>query len=430
MNWLHKHIDEISEVVSGGTPNTNNSKFWEGDVVWITPNDLNKLNTPFISDSERKITVEGLEFSSAKLFPSLSLIISTRAPIGYLAINKVTASTNQGCKTLVFKSEKSPLFFFYLIAKNLNLLLTLGNGTTFSEISKKDLCKIELYYPAKFEEQTAIARILSTVDKAIEDTEKLIAKYKRIKTGLMQDLLTKGIDENGNIRSEKTHKFKDSPLGRIPVEWEVVNLENKKYFELATGGTPSTAKNEYWENGTIPWLSSGEVHNKIIKNTAGKITQLGFENSNARFYPIGSVLIALAGQGKTRGTAAITEIETTSNQSIAAIIPDQELYNSYFLYHQLDFRYEELRSISSGSGRAGLSLRILKTIQVIYTDINEQKEIIKRLNQIDDFLNSNYKSLSKLSLLKSGLMQDLLTGKVRVPEELIEEINNTVNLNN
>ena len=243
----------------------------------------------------------------------------------------------------------------------------------------------------------------------------------------MQDLLTRGIDENGNIRSEKTHKFKDSPLGRIPVEWELISLENRKYFELATGGTPSTAKKEYWENGNIPWLSSGEVHNKKIKNTAVKITQLGFENSNARFYPIGSVLIALAGQGKTRGTVAITEIETTSNQSIAAIIPDQKLYNSYFLYHQLDFRYEELRSISSGSGRAGLSLRILKTINVIYTGINEQEEIIKKLNQIDDFLNSNYKSLSKLSLLKSGLMQDLLTGKVRVPEELIEEINSILN---
>ena len=122
MNWQHNRIDEIGQVVSGGTPNTNNSEFWEGDIVWITPNDLNKLNTPFISDSARKITEDGLEFSSAKLFPPLSLVISTRAPIGYLAINKVPASTNQGCKTLVFNSEKSPLFFFYLIAQNLNQL--------------------------------------------------------------------------------------------------------------------------------------------------------------------------------------------------------------------------------------------------------------------------------------------------------------------
>ena len=293
----------------------------------------------------------------------------------------------------------------------------LGQGSTRFNLPKtKLISNLEIEIP-NCNIQTAIAHILSTVDKAIAQTKKLIAKYKRIKTGLMQDLLTKGIDENGNVRSEKTHKFKDSPRGRIPVEWELVNLDNKKYFELATGGTPSTSKREYWDNGTIPWLSSGEVHNKKIKNTATKITLLGMENSNARFYPIGSVLIALAGQGKTRGTVAITEIETTSNQSISAIIPNQELFTSYFLYHQLDFRYEELRSISSGSGRAGLSLRILKTIQVIYTDINEQKEIIKRLNQIDDFLNSNYKSLSKLSLLKSGLMQDLLTGKVRVPEK-------------
>ncbi|MGK9476722.1 restriction endonuclease subunit S [Melioribacter sp. OK-6-Me] len=323
------------------------------------------------------------------------------------------------------KRYNQDYIFYSLVNKNiLNYIV----GGTRSKLNQRELKTITISIPQQKSEQTAIAHILSTVDKAIEQTEKLIAKYKRIKTGLMQDLLTKGIDENGNIRSEKTHKFKDSPIGRIPVEWEVINLENKKYFELATGGTPSTAKKEYWENGNIPWLSSGEVHNKKIKNTAVNITQLGFENSNARFYPIGSVLIALAGLGKTRGTVAITEIETTSNQSIAAIIPNQELYNSYFLYHQLDFRYEELRSISSGSGRAGLSLRILKTINVVYTDINEQKAIIKKLNQIDDFLNSNYKSLSKLSLLKSGLMQDLLTGKVRVPEELIEEINSKANV--
>jgi len=336
------------------------------------------------------------------------------------------AALNQHLFKVVPYDHTDKNFLKYLIEYNLVKLSLSAHGSTMKHITRKDLNIFEVRHPKDKTEQTAIAHILSTVDKAIEQTEKLIAKYKRIKTGLMQDLLTKGIDENGNIRSEKTHKFKDSPLGRIPVEWEVINLENKKYFELATGGTPSTAKKEYWENGNIPWLSSGEVHNKKIKNTAVNITQLGFENSNARFYPIGSVLIALAGQGKTRGTVAITEIETTSNQSIAAIIPNQELYNSYFLYHQLDFRYEELRSISSGSGRAGLSLRILKTINVVYTDINEQKAIIKKLNQIDDFLNSNYKSLSKLSLLKSGLMQDLLTGKVRVPEELIEEINNNI----
>ena len=107
--------------------------------------------------------------------------------------------------------------------------------------------------------------------------------------------------------------------------WPVVLLGDGRYFQLATGGTPSTDKPEYWENGTIPWLSSGEVHKKIIRFADGRITEKGFQYSNARFYPTHSILIALAGQGKTRGTAAITEIEVTSNQSIGAVIPNEEL---------------------------------------------------------------------------------------------------------
>src|SRR3990172_6892131 len=99
-----------------------------------------------------------------------------------------------------------------------------GEGTTFHEISKKFVEDIEVDVPDSLQEQTTIARILSTVDKTIEQTEQLIAKYQRIKTGLMQDLLTRGIDEHGRIRSEAIHRFKDSPLGRIPEEWELVKI--------------------------------------------------------------------------------------------------------------------------------------------------------------------------------------------------------------
>lgn len=192
VEWEVKQISEICEVVSGGTPNTKNSNLWNGDIIWITPNDLNKLSTPFISDSERKITKEGIESSSAKLFPPLSIIISTRAPIGYLALNKIPAATNQGCKTLVFSptSNKNSLFFYYLISHNINSLLTRGNGTTFTEISKKDLNKIELAYPIKLEEQIIIAEKLSSVENKINIESYSLSKFTKLKSGLMQDLLT------------------------------------------------------------------------------------------------------------------------------------------------------------------------------------------------------------------------------------------------
>ena len=115
-------------------------------------------------------------------------------------------------------------FVYYAVTAVVPRLKQIGEGTTFAEISKSSLAKAEVVLPIDKAEQAKIAKVLSTLDRVIEQTEALIAKQQRIKTGLMQDLLTRGIDEHGNLRSEQTHEFKDSPLGRIPVEWESASL--------------------------------------------------------------------------------------------------------------------------------------------------------------------------------------------------------------
>jgi type I restriction enzyme S subunit len=287
-----------------------------------------------------------------------------------------------------------------------------ANGITRFGISKNTI-ETALIPLSPLPEQRRIAAILSTVDETIEHTGALIEKYRNIKKGLMTDLLTRGIDEEGKIRSDGTHRFKDSALGRVPEEWIIVKLGDATYFELATGGTPSTAVPEYW-NGDIPWLVSGDVHNKIIYCIEGRISKLGYQNSNATIHPKQSVLIALAGQGKTRGTIAISEIELTTNQSVAAIIPQKNLVASYYLYHFLDSKYIELRSISAGAGRAGLSLTILKNYEFPLPPPSEQYRIAEILSSVDKRIKKEEAYREKLLQMKKGLMQDLLTGRVRV----------------
>ena len=222
--WETKRFDEFGMIISGSTPSTSIPSFWGGDIVWVTPNDLSKLNTPYLYDSGKRITEKGLNGCSAHLLPARSLVMSSRAPIGYVALPTVQFCTNQGCKTVRLKSGFHPEFVYYNVLFNIDKIKNLGEGTTFSEISGSTLSTVEIAFPSSKHEQTKIAEILSTVDRAIEQTEALIAKQQRIKNGLMQDLLTCGIDEHGNLRSEETHKFIDSPLGRIPVEWEVETL--------------------------------------------------------------------------------------------------------------------------------------------------------------------------------------------------------------
>ncbi|MEZ6544612.1 restriction endonuclease subunit S [Klebsiella pneumoniae] len=146
-------------------------------------------------------------------------------------------------------------------------------------------------------------------------------------------------------------------LEGIEVEWFPLGKVAKKIY---SGGTPDTKKIEYWEHGTIPWMSSGEVNLKTIKETETFITEDGLNNSSAKFVPENSIVMALAGQGKTRGKVARTRIKLTTNQSLAAITFDERKINSDYIFHFLETQYDNLRQISSGnSGRGGLNLQMI-----------------------------------------------------------------------
>ena len=151
--------------------------------------------------------------------------------------------------------------------------------------------------------------------------------------------------------------FIEKLLDGVTVEWMPLGTIAKKIY---SGGTPDTKKAEYWENGTIPWMSSGEVNLKIIEGTEKFISEAGLKNSSAKFVPKNSIVIALAGQGKTRGKVARTRIDLTTNQSLAALTFDECKTNSDYVFHFLEAQYENLRQISSGnSGRGGLNLQII-----------------------------------------------------------------------
>ena len=239
----------------------------------------------------------------------------------------------------------------------------LSRGTTISGITKKTLKEIRIPIPSVHEQQK-IADILSTWDRTIESLEKLIDAKQRLKKGLMQQLLT------GTMRFPKFGEPVNNE-GEIPFRWKLLKIKNIAL--LKAGGTPSTSNQEYW-NGDIPWMNSGDLNRKTITEVEGRITDLGLKNSNTSIIPPHSVLIGLAGQGKTRGTAAINEISLCTNQSIATLILDPKRANYMFVYHNLDFRYSELRRLSVGDGgRGGLNLRIIGNLSIKLPPIEEQK---------------------------------------------------------
>ncbi|MEI6169687.1 MAG: restriction endonuclease subunit S [Candidatus Saccharibacteria bacterium] len=206
--------------------------------------------------------------------------------------------------------------------------------------------------------------------------------------------------------------YKQTDIGVIPADWDVKRIID--FTDSTAGGTPSTLINEYW-GGDIKWMSSGELNDKKIIDVEGRITEQGLKNSSTKIIPKYCVLIGLAGQGKTRGTVAINYVELCTNQSIAAIYPSRN-HDSEYLYFNLDNRYLELRSLSTGGeGRGGLNLSIIKKIQIAFPRKLEQTAIATVLADTDALIENLEKLIAKKKAIKQGAMQQLLTGKKRLP---------------
>lgn len=244
------------------------------------------------------------------------------------------------------------------------------------------------------EEQIKIGTVFEYIDNLIAQHQSKLEKLQSLKASMLEKMFPKDGADVPKIR------FKG-----FTGAWEQVKIGD--IAEIITGGTPNTERQEYWEPKEIPWLSSGEIHKKRITFTDDKISGLGFEHSSARLVKPNSLLIALAGQGKTRGTVAITKISLTTNQSIAAIyfkntiVPDFALAN-------LEGRYNEIRMRSSGDGaRGGLNKQLVSEIEIPYSFISEQKKIAMFFEKLDHLITIHQQELDKLQSIKKALLEKM-----------------------
>jgi len=283
-------------------------------------------------------------------------------------------------------------------------------GSTRKKLNQNHMVSIKIPLPP-LPEQRRIARVLGTVDSAIEKTDAMISHTERLKRGLMQKLLTRGIGHE---------EFKDTEIGRIPAEWEVVRLGD--VAKLKSGGTPNRNKPEYWKAGTVPWVKSGELNDGVIYDTEEKITKVGLKDSSAKIFPEGTLVIALYGRGTVSKTA-ILGIDAATNQAVAAIIPRNSRFYSKFMHYYLIHSRSKLlnQSVnpSSDVGRTNIYLSSLKFFKLPLPPLPEQEKIAEILGTVDKKLELLRARRERLERVKRGLMNDLLTGRKRVPAGVV-----------
>jgi type I restriction enzyme S subunit len=407
-DWEIRKISDLFAVETGTTPSTKKNEFWDsGSTNWLTPTDLSKLNGKIrIGKSERKITERAFKETNLTLLPKGSIIISTRAPVGYVATLEEASAINQGCKGLIpiQKNKTSPEFYCYYLLYKKRSLQNLSGGSTFKELSKDRLEKYSLPFPP-YLEQIKIAEILSTIDKAIEKVGEAIEKTQRVKKGLTQELLTKGLGHR---------EFKKTPMGNLPKAWDVKKLA--EFGNLQYGYTTSAIKLP--DGVRFVRISDIDDYGKI---NWGSVPTCKIDEVQFKRYKLDAGDVLFARIGATTGKSAFVDKEIDGVFASYLIRFNMNLrelkdLDSRFLYlfTQSNRYWAQVHKNKEGQLKKGINAKILGNLYVPLPPIQEQRKIAGVLDSVDKRIGALRRRKEMLETVKKGLMDDLLTGRRRV----------------
>ena len=433
-DWLIVQLRDVAEVIGGGTPSTSHPEYWNGNISWVTPKDLSEYSNIYISKGAKNITEKGLKKSSAKILPKNAVLLSTRAPIGYVAVAKNPLSTNQGFRSLILNHKVKHEYIYYILKSKTQLLNSLGSGATFKELSGSKLKQIKIPL-APLPEQKAIVQKIESVFKLIDSSEEELKSAKEKLKVYRQAVLKKAFD--GKLLSKKeldickqrkdwkpvNKLLKDiSPKATTPhktrKDWLVVQLRD--VAEVIGGGTPSTSHPEYW-NGNISWVTPkdlSEYSNIYISKGAKNITEKGLKKSSAKILPKNAVLLS------TRapiGYVAVAKNPLSTNQGFRSLILNHKVKHEY-IYYILKSKTQLLNSLGSGATFKELSGSKLKQIKIPLAPLPEQKAIVRKIEKnfsyCDRLQSEIEQNLENIKLLRQSVLKKAFSGTFLNKREL------------
>ena len=402
--WLIKPLAEVAQVVMGQSPD---SKYYSEEEVGL----------PFLqgcAEFQGRHPKHAIYCShSKKIGCTGSILLSVRAPVGRLNVANRDYVIGRGLASLNGTRVTQDFLEHFLVFQEPMFGLA-SQGSTFEAINSAELKQWQILHPKDKAEQAKIAEVLSTVDRAIEATEALIAKQQRIKTGLLQDLLTRGHDEHGNLRSEQTHKFKDSPLGRIPVEWELRNLG-----QCVRADAPICygilMPGQGVDNGVPVIKVKDIVGGRIVQdNILLTDRQIDRQYRRSRLRS-GDLVITIRG---TTGRLAVVppELDGANITQDTARVRLSDDHSARFCFYclQSESAQAQIELHTIGQAVKGINIGDVKRLLLAMPSLHEQERLADRFEGLERTTYATSRALAKLKSTKAGLMKDLLTGDRRV----------------
>lgn len=397
--WKKYKLSEIGSVVGGATPSTTVDAYYNGDIPWLTPKDLSNFHERYIERGERNITKSGLNSCSAQLLPAGSVLFSSRAPIGYVAIAKNPIATNQGFKSIIPNPEKvDSLFLYYLLKHNKDNIEAMGSGTTFKEVSGATMKNIEVYLPESLDEQRRIAGILGSLDDKIELNRRINANLEAQAQALFRSWFV-------DFEPFRDGPFVDSELGKIPQGWKVETLSNIATV-IKKGITPSNS--ETYSHYSIPAYDDAHFPEKQSGETIKSGKYIVYNNSillsklNPRIKRLWFI--------KTAEENAICSTEFIPIQT-----KDTELISFVFYLIDSDIFYQQALSLVNGATGSHQRFHAEDIMQIPFAwNKDAAIDFTQKANYILQKIEDNIRENQTLSALRDTLLPKLMAGEIAI----------------
>ena len=429
-SWVWAAIEELGTVVGGGTPSTKESQFWGGDIAWITPADLSDYKGKYIIKGERNISQLGLDYSSATLLPKGSLLFSSRAPIGYIAIAQNDLATSQGFKSLIPTTFTNVDYLFYYLLYAKPSITEMASGTTFLELSAAKFRKIPIAL-APLNEQCRIVEIIEELFSEIDHVEISLYNIKKSLDFYWQTILHSSFC--GNLSQEwRVEEINNSlkslnSIYEIPTGWEWVELGSHTDF-IGAGSTPKGGRSIYAHTG-IPFIRSQNVlHYSLHLDDVVYITNEINEKMSRTQTQINDVLLNITGASIGRCAYIPDSLaQANVNQHVCIIRTKSTLLYKYLsLYLNSPAIQRLIQEWSSGATREALTLSQIRCIRIPIPicSLKEQEFIVSELESqhtvLEHIRGTLEKKIDQIQLLKQSVLNKAFEGRL-VPQNPNDE---------
>lgn len=414
LDWEVWKVSRLyKKIGSGTTPKAGNPEFYEnGTIPWVNTGDL---NDGYISYCSNYITQKAFdEHSALKINDAGTLLVAMYgATIGKIAITEFAACTNQACCSLAESKLIDSKFAFYWFIANKENVVNLSYGGGQPNISQDIIRGLKIPI-CKIEEQHSIVRFLdyktAQIDSFIANRQKQIELLKEQKAGIINKAVSKGINPNAKMKASGIEW-----LPEVPENWEVWKV-SRLFKKIGSGTTPKSGTPEYYENGTIPWVNTGDLNDGVLNECGTRITEKAFANhSTLKIYNKGTLLIAM--YGATIAKLSILNFEACTNQACCALA-DSNLIEIDFAFYWFLSQKQNIINLSYGGGQPNISQDVIRSIRIPIPKKSEQQNIIEFIRReiltIDTLISKYQKQIDLMQEYRTSLISQAVTGKIDV----------------